>query len=164
MSSPFDLYKQIAAEQSAHNWIGWDLDTFMLHYPDASNKLLAVKSLAFNTQKVCSDWQAFENVVCAFNNMEQSNVLHVEEICYGVAQIKLIAHLVHPDVPLLFLSDIPNYIAACAKYYDWTVLPPALSFAQPLLETISKSSTFDITPEIQNRIDGCALYDPELVD
>lgn len=158
MSSPFDVYTQLAKEQAATNWIGWDLDTFLLHYPGADNKMLAVKSLAYNIQKVCSDWQAFEQVVCAFNNMDQPSVLQVEEICYGVGQIKLIA-----NQPVLFLGDIPNYISACAKYYEWLVLPPALSFAQELLETISGYADFTVTPEIQNRIDGCSLYDPELI-
>lgn len=164
MSSPYSLYVQLNDSLAAFNWIGWDIDTFILHYPDADNKMLAVKSLAYNTEKVCNDWHAFENVVCAFNNMHQANVLHIEEICYGIKQIKLIAKAIHPEQIVIFTGDIPNYIAACGVYYDWTVLPPMLSFAQELLQTVSKHTDFTMTPEIQNRIEGCDKYDPELVD
>lgn len=161
MSKPYEVYKQLSEELKDYQWIGWDIDTFLRHYPEADNLMLAVKSVAFNSQLVCGNWEPFSNVVSAFNGDDIASwLLHIEEICYGATQIKKIVHDVHPGQVCIFTGDIPNYIAATGVYFDWTVLPPELSFAQELLQAVSPHKDFTITHEVQNRIDGCAVYNP----
>jgi hypothetical protein len=79
---------------------------------------------------------AFEKTMHAFNNnvcvMDVPQPVFIEEILYGVTQLKELARLIHDGVPE-FIGEIPGYVASCGYYYNWIFLPTPLAFAHEML-------------------------------
>ena len=142
---PADLIKKLDELFKGESWYSWEPEVLLTMLKevlsDASkDKVLAVQAVACNVEPVLYKAFAFENVVHSFcNNFIVPDVMQpvsVEEIMYAVPQIIAIANHVHGK-PVSFTGEIPQYVAAAAKYSGWVVLPPRLSFAQECLDSIT---------------------------
>lgn len=144
---PINLLKALDTYFEGSDWYSWEPEVVLTELKDevsdqAADKVLAVKSLAANTEMAFYNHSAFENIVHAFcNNMlvvDTNQPMYVEEIMYAVPQIIQIARYVHGDlVDVEFRGEVPGYIAATAKYRGWVVLPKRLQFAQEILDSLT---------------------------
>lgn len=146
-SHPVEIYQALDTLFADDAWISWEPETLLLELkeevPEAAvDKLLAVQALAANSELALTHSQAFENVVNAFcNNIcvtDTHQPPYVEEMAYAVSQIEKIVKLVHGEnTPCKFTGDVPNYVAATARFRDWFALPRILSFAQEMLNSLT---------------------------
>jgi hypothetical protein len=152
-TEPVQLFRELdKALAGAHsdpdsNWLAWDTESILLTLDrdrtlitenTAIDKIMAVKSAAFNMNVPCTHALAFEKVVLAFCNnecvMDAVQPPFVEEIFYTVYRLKVLAKEVHgKETKLDFRGEIPGYVAATAKHRNVLVLPKPLDFAQDLL-------------------------------
>lgn len=146
-SHPSEIYLALDTLYGDDPWLSWEPETILLELKGevseaAKDKLLAVHAVASNLAPVLCSALAFEKVINAFSNnicaVDEFQPPYVEELLYGVRQIRQIGKLVHPEQQELnFHSEIPGYVAATAQFRDWSVLPHELSFAQEALNSLT---------------------------
>lgn len=147
VSHPSEIYLALDTFYGDEPWLSWEPETILLEMKGdvseaAKDKLLAVHAVASNMAPVLSTALAFEKVINAFSNnicaVDEFQPPYVEEVLYGVRQIRQIGKLVHPEQQgLIFHSEIPGYVAATGHFRDWFVLPHELSFAQEALNSLT---------------------------
>lgn len=147
-TSPSDLLKVVnTLVPKDADWLQWEPEVLLGYFPKvqgtgsqaALDKIMAVQAAAAHMQFACSYSYPFCGIVscfCNFNVPRSIKPSHVEEIFYTVGQLQKIADLIHDD-DLEFVGEVPGYIAACAHYASWRVLPKPLDFAQGLLSHLS---------------------------
>jgi hypothetical protein len=143
-TSPSDLLKAInGIIPTDADWLQWEPEVLLGYFSKvkgtgsqaALDKIMAVQAAAAHMQFACSYSYPFSAIIscfCNFNVPRSIKPSHVEEIFYTVGQLQKIADLIHDD-DLEFVGEVPGYIAACAHYASWRVLPKSLDFAQGLL-------------------------------
>lgn len=144
---PSDLFVALDRYFENTNWLEWEPEVLLHELKDditerEADKVLAVKSVAVNTNLVYTNACAFENVCHAFCNniivVDTLQPLYIEEIMYAIPHIIKITKEIHGNnVSVNFTGEIPGYVAATAKYRGWYVLPTRLAFAQELLEELT---------------------------
>ena len=141
MESPVSLYKAI--DKKHPEWLEWEPETVLQTLDRDDDKVLAVQTVARNPNKVTKDHFPFEKVIMAFCDnqpiMGTYDKPHLEEIMYGVQQIKEIIKASQEglhDGDIDFTGDVPSYVAAVAKDRGWFVLPERLNFAQQALNHV----------------------------
>lgn len=147
--SPTAVFKYLwsAPELATQDWLAWDPHALLATIGASGvseleqDKVLAAQHVGYNTAEVCSSVQAFYSVCSAFNNEHYITdgvlPLHVEEIVYAVKHICDIAGIVHNSTNIEFTGEVPGYVASCAKYHGWVLLPQSLSFAQDMLDHLT---------------------------
>ena len=146
--SPFELFKDMDRDLGG-DWVSWEVETILSHAPDhidqmAVDKILAVHLTARNIELTATVADVIEKITNAFCNqpclMDAIQPPHIEELMYAVDQIERIGTDVHGEKDMeefKFGGQVPGYVAAAAKYHDWTVLPKPLSFAQSILDFLT---------------------------
>lgn len=198
--SPMEIYQILDSRFGTVPWLGFYPATILAHYPNlegtavAADKLLAVHAIASDAGPVCREAAVFEKVCDLFSNnpivMGTSQPLFIEEVFYGVDQIKKIIgaaqdfDYMDPSVEI-FHGEVPAYVATAAHNDDVYLLPSQLAFAQQLLTHLSgrepteaeaelvvalsdKADTADTTfldtlgygDEAVARLMGCSLFKP----
>lgn len=174
-SHPVDIYTALDEEPLFLEWVTWDAETLLMQLPlvkdaVAMDKVLAVKSCAANINVPAAKALAFEKVCTAFCNnhcvMDAYQPLFVEEVFYGVGQIRKISQIVHGRVPK-FKGEVPGYIASVAKTRAVTVLPLPLAFAQDrttfLTGRAPSGDEMGLVASI-DLVDQLSLRDPKILD
>lgn len=142
-----NLYKAIT--QAYPEWLEWEPETVLYTLEIdgetvTADKVLAVQTIAINSNKVTRNSFVFEKVAVALCNgfpiMESYDKPHVEELTYAVPVIQSIVAEVHgiSKEEVKFSGDVPEYVAAIGKDQGWVILPTPLSFAQEMLSNIKK--------------------------
>ena len=144
---PSDLLKALDTYFEGSDWYSWEPEVVLTELKEevsdqAADKVLAVKSLAANSEMVFYNHAAFENIVHAFCNnilvVDTNQPLLVEEIMYAIPHIVAIVKYVHGEhADTTFRGEVPGYVAATASYRNWLVLPNRLQFAQDILESLT---------------------------
>ena len=144
-NSPIQILHKLDSLFAGSEWLSWEPETLLLKNldvtdPIAKDKLLAVQAVASNSQAATSSGDAFEKVVMAFNNnhciVDQYQPPEIEEVFYAVQQITKIITEIH-DAEAIFTGEIPNYVAAVARFHRWIFLPNPLQFAQETLNSLN---------------------------
>lgn len=143
---PIEILEACDGVFTGQKWLAYDPETILLSLQNdisdaAVDKLLAVQAVASNPMAVLSNSDAFEKTVNAFNNnicvMDVTQPPEVEEMSYAASQIEKIIKAVHgAKVKAQYSGDVPNYVAAVAKFRGWTILPKNLAFAQDMLDVL----------------------------
>lgn len=144
---PVEIWQACEQAFAGQKWLAWDPETILLSLgseisDQAVDKLLAVQSVASNAKAALANADAFEKVVNAFCNnicvMDVSQPPEVEEMSYAASQIQKLVQAVHgSSARAVFDGDVPNYVAATAKFRGWQFLPKNLSFAQNILDCLT---------------------------
>jgi len=175
---PVDIYSLLDEQFNKDgSWLPWDSETLLMQLPlvvgaIARDKVLAVKSCAFNIKVPCTQSVGFEKTCKAFSNnvcvMDMYQPLYVEEALYGVQQIKLIGAKVHgEEETITFMGEVPAYVAAVAKTRNTMVLPKPLEFAEDILTFITGYTKNPDEIELVESLDGlkhAQLFDKGLLD
>lgn len=130
----------VLMEKFGHTWLDWEAEalkheivkTFRASGVSDNNwqKIQAFRSLLLVTTPY-EEWDAFENVVLAFNNVTPLiDVLQQCSLAQLMAGVDIIQQ-VRDDVP--FDDEVAGYVAACAIEEGVTYLPDPLDFAQDIL-------------------------------
>jgi len=144
---PVQVFRFLDSHFYGTSWLGMDPESMLLQLDrhrtlitktEAVDKLMAVKSAAFNINIPCRDCLAFEKIAHAFCNnicvMDAFQPLFIEEVFYTVNQLTEIAKMVDDSIKHLdFRGEIPGYVASVAKHRGVRVLPKPLGFAQDIL-------------------------------
>ena len=145
-ASPIEIYEACSQVFEDEDWLTFEPETLLHALKEdvsdlSADKLLAVQACAVNGSLVLTHAQAFEKVVNAFCNnvcvMDTWQPPFVEELCYAVGQIRELLTKTHPGEDPEFGGEIPEYVAAAAKYRGWFVLPKPLAFAQERLDFLT---------------------------
>lgn len=143
---PVEILEACDGVFAGQKWLAYDPETILLSLKDdisdaSVDKLLAVQAVASNPMAVLCNADAFEKTVNAFNNnicvMDVAQPPEVEEMSYAASQIDKIIKAVHgAKSDIRYSGDVPNYVAATARFRGWTILPKNLSFAQEMLDVL----------------------------
>ena len=165
-SSPAEIYKALDKVFSGEQWLTYEPETLLFKlYKDISeiavDKVLAVQALASNAGAVFRSAVVFEKVAMAFNNniciMDMWQPPFIEEICYAVREIAKLVHLVHgAKKEIIYIDEVPMYVASVAKERGWDVLPEPLKFAQERLDFLT-----GLNPDSQKYKEHATLIDAE---
>lgn len=150
-------------EKFGNDWVEWEAEALKHEIIQAFRasgvsdhnwqKIQAFRTL-MSTTLPFEEWDAFENVVLAFNNVVP--IVDVVQMC-SMAQLFAgvdIIRQVRDDEP--FGSDVAGYVAACALEEGVTYLPDPLDFASELLaEPMYKCMDCGMT----NRLEGGVTED-----
>lgn len=143
---PVEIYAAVDAVFPGEPWLAWEPETLLLALAEdvseaAQDKLLAVQAVAANPDPALRFGVALEKTINAFCNnicvMDARQPPYVEELAYGVRQIRALIRAAHGKTAFSFAGETPGYVAAAARFRDWIVLPEPLSFAQPELDRLT---------------------------
>jgi hypothetical protein len=143
-SHPYDLFIKINSELPKENWLEWEPEVFLGQFDSiklqiVKDKLLAIWGVCGNMDIASKFCFQFSNVVSSFCNYGVYNSVtsnHIEDIFYTYMQLNKLAMLIH-STEFIVSGEVPGYVASCAKYYDWVVLPTPLNFAQDILNHLN---------------------------
>ena len=152
--TPVELYRRITQtfetvwkdSNDESSWVEYDPDALLLSLlpedadQEAKDKICAVQALCYDPERACAFAHAFENMINAFNGnalvMDQMQPPYLEELFYGVQQIKQIV-MAHTGKEPNWSGEVPGYVAALAKHHGVAVLPKPLAFAQEMLDSLT---------------------------
>lgn len=143
---PVEIYAAVDAVFPGEPWLAWEPETLLLALAEdvseaAQDKLLAVQAVAANPDPALRFGVALEKTINAFCNnicvMDARQPPYVEELAYGVRQIRALIPAAHGKTAFSFGGETPGYVAAAARFRDWIVLPEPLSFAQLELDRLT---------------------------
>jgi hypothetical protein len=131
------------------DWLNWEPEVFLGNFKKVTTnvamaKLLAIWGVCGNMDVASNYCLPFSNVVSSFCNCGAHNTVtpsHIEEIFYSVTNLDKLSLLLHDTKFVTTLGEIPGYIASCAAYYDWVVLPKPLRSGQELLTHLKVTQT-----------------------